>query len=272
MRLMPSHADRKFCNRKCANDFIRGLSYEERYGEEVAQRMREVRRKKRNSPSTEFKKGWQFTEEGRKIIAKRLKSLITKPNRPERKMIKLISKYNLPFRYVGDGSLIIGSKNPDFVYLDDGRKIIEVFGDYWHRNDVAKHWHQTEDGAKQYYASFGYNILIIWEHELQGDDANILEKINKFIKTTLEIDVDEDFRELFVSFANESFNNDTGACLKWLWDQAWEYQAMKEKLIDLGSIDARLRILEDNLLAHDNKTEKSIKLLNGKIIRRRDEK
>ncbi len=110
--------------------------------------------------------------------------------------------------------------------------------------------------------------------DLDKEDSRAkLLKILKNNKRRLVISrVPENLKKEFIEFANQEFCEDYGMALRWLWDQAWEYQAMKEKLIDLGSIDARLRILEDNLLIHDNKTEKSIKLLNGKIIRRRDEK
>ena len=104
------------------------------------------------------------------------------------------------------------------------------------------------------------------------DSRAKLLKILKNNKRRLVISrVPENLKKEFIEFANQEFCEDYGMALRWLWDQAWEYQAMKEKLIDLGSIDARLRILEDNLLTQGNKSEKSIKLLNGKIIRR-DEK
>ena len=42
-------------------------------------------------------------------------------------MIRIIQKYDLPFRYVGDGSFWLGHYNPDFIHNDKNRKIcIEV--------------------------------------------------------------------------------------------------------------------------------------------------
>lgn len=36
------------------------------------------------------------------------------------------------FTFVGDGKVIIGGKNPDFIN-EKNKKLIEVYGDYWHK-------------------------------------------------------------------------------------------------------------------------------------------
>lgn len=76
------------------------------------------------------------------------------------------------FRYVGDGSLFIGGKSPDYIH-DSKRLIIELFGDYWHNPS------EVEPRLK-HFSKFGYKGLIIWEHEL--NDLNIIvPKINSFV-------------------------------------------------------------------------------------------
>jgi hypothetical protein len=112
------------------------------------------------------------------FIKKRLKGLIKSPNKPEQKLINIINRNNLPYKYVGNGEIIIGFKNPDFLNINGEKKIIEVFGDYWHNNYKTK-WHQTEEGCKKYYSKYGLSTLVIWEHELD-DENKIINKISKW--------------------------------------------------------------------------------------------
>mgnify|MGYP000070604309 CR=1 FL=1 len=74
-------------------------------------------------------------------------------------------------------------------------------------------------------------------------------------------------REAFIEIADEHFEGDYGMLLKWLLEEALEYQNMKEKLIDLGSIDARLRAVEEAVkISQANADKKVIKLLDGSSI------
>jgi hypothetical protein len=66
--------------------------------------------------------------------------------------------------------LIIGSKCPDFWNGD--HKVIELFGDFWHRE------HNPEDWIN-YYKKWGYNCLVIWEHELK-DINSVKLKVKQF--------------------------------------------------------------------------------------------
>lgn len=105
----------------------------------------------------------------------------TCPNRPETIMINLIIKYNLPYRFVGDGSVMIGHKNPDFINIDH-TKIIEVFGEFWHRDYHSVVWHRTETGCIKFYQNKGIACLIIWVEELSdsSNHAAIIERIKIF--------------------------------------------------------------------------------------------
>lgn len=103
-----------------------------------------------------------------------------KPTKPERVLIELIKRYNLPYKYVGDGDINIGYKNPDFIHLND-KKIIEMFGDYFHNpelNKKVKHL-QTEEGRIKFFNKHGFKTLVIWEHELKNID-NVLNRIKEF--------------------------------------------------------------------------------------------
>jgi len=112
---------------------------------------------------------------------RRLKLKIWKKskNKPEKKLQKLLNKI-VPneYKYVGDGEIIIDSFCPDFINYNNQKKIIELYGDYWHnRKEVIK----RDKRRLKIYKQYGYQTLIIWENELEN--INILkEKILKFDK------------------------------------------------------------------------------------------
>jgi G:T-mismatch repair DNA endonuclease (very short patch repair protein) len=78
------------------------------------------------------------------------------------------------WKWVGNGEVIIGGKCPDFI--NNGQnKLIEFFGDYWHKNDDAVE-------KIELFKKFGYDTLIIWESELKNIE-NVKLKISNFIYT-----------------------------------------------------------------------------------------
>jgi hypothetical protein len=105
-----------------------------------------------------------------------------RPNKLELKVLRVSQRHNLPLKYVGDGQVIIGGKCPDFIDNNGQKKIVEVFGEYWHRRkDIA--WHQTEHGTRKVYAQYGFECLILWENELKNiSDDCLLVKLQEFLK------------------------------------------------------------------------------------------
>ena len=95
------------------------------------------------------------------------------PNVLEKKFFEILqSLYPNEWKFVGDGQMIINGKCPDFVNVNGQKKIIELFGDYWHDGDDPK------DRAK-IFKPFGYQTLVIWEHELKNMDS-VKFRIKKF--------------------------------------------------------------------------------------------
>ena len=99
------------------------------------------------------------------------------PNKPEQQMIDLIKENNLPFNFVGDGQVILGGFNPDFLSKNP-KHIIEVYGDYWHN---LPHSAEQSNRRLDAYFKLGYKTLIIWEHELKNT-SQVLAKINNFME------------------------------------------------------------------------------------------
>ena len=251
-----------FCSHRCSSDWKKGKSWKELY--KNAEYMFKMARSKRNSKSTEFKAGWQNTKKGLAMIKKSRKTMGSKGSpKTEEIMKKIIKDNNLPFNFVGDGELMVGTKNPDFVYSSDGRKIIEVFGDYWHRDDIAKYWHQTEDGCKAYYEAFGYNILIIWERELKNPDK-VLNRVRDFIATSLEMDAPSDTKKLFMDIANTNYNGDIGMTLKSILDGYMMFKIYFENM-DM-KLDKILCELNENTKEIEESSDSEIKMMNGRIV------
>jgi len=97
-----------------------------------------------------------------------------RPTKPESIVTSLLPK---SFKYVGNNKLSIGSYNPDFINKKD-KKIIEVFGDYWH--NIPQNKKRDKEKINIYY-KLGYKVLIIWEKEIKN--ITILNrKINNFIR------------------------------------------------------------------------------------------
>lgn len=131
-----------------------------------------IKRNKHHFCDTECKKLWQ-----RKYPKKISKT--AKPTKPERIFEAICKKYNLPFRYVGDGKLWIGKKggkklNPDFIECNGKKIVIEIMGEYWHA-PLLKHKKLREDALLNYrlrfYKRFKLKSIFIWDIDLLRKDA-----------------------------------------------------------------------------------------------------
>ncbi len=154
----------------------------------------ESNRGKRRSPGTEFKKGFTPWIAGRKhsdetkkqlsathkklflsheFVKKMAKAWNVKPNKPETYILNLLNElYPGQWKYTGDFSFTINGKCPDFVNCNGQKKVIELFGDYWHRG-------QNPQDRINAFRPFGFDTLVIWEHELKDIDS-VIKKLNEF--------------------------------------------------------------------------------------------
>lgn len=121
-------------------------------------------------------KNKKFREERIKI---NLKSFKFTKSKPEKFLIKLFKHLKLPYKFVGNGSFWIKFKkfnfNPDFIDIKN-KKIIEMFGDYWHNRVDNK---KRDKIRIKGYIHQNYKTLIIWEHELKDLDKLII-KLKEF--------------------------------------------------------------------------------------------
>jgi len=77
------------------------------------------------------------------------------------------------FRYTGDGRKWIGSHCPDLLNRCR-RKIVEVNGDYWHKNGI-------DHERLRDYRHAGYDVLVVWEHDVHKRPESVRRKILRFV-------------------------------------------------------------------------------------------
>lgn len=78
------------------------------------------------------------------------------------------------WKYVGDGQVIIDGRNPDFINVNGKKAVIEMFGSYWHPIfDIAR--------TRQFYDSYGFKNLIIWDDEL-ANEQGIIKRVRKLCR------------------------------------------------------------------------------------------
>ena len=115
----------------------------------------------------DLKLRWRDPEWRANTIRNLLKTSARLPTKPEKRFIEICKKYNLPFKYVGNGKLIVGGLNPDFVISKKRRVLVEVLGRYWHSERVER-FTQKPEVRVAIYSKFGWKCILVWEDELSN--------------------------------------------------------------------------------------------------------
>ena len=106
---------------------------------------------------------WNNPQYWKRLLARRIPSFL------ESRMIYLISKYQLPFRYVGDGQFWIGRMNPDFVSTDGSNLVIEVYGRFQKSRDFGDSM-TYEHYRRSKLSRYGYRVVFLNDHHLFDRD------------------------------------------------------------------------------------------------------
>lgn len=112
----------------------------------------------------------------RERLKKILKRISLRPTSLEKKFQDIVSKYNLPYKYVGDGSFILGGKCPDFINTNNEKIAIEVYA------PIFKEWSfKTVENWKRkrlkLFKSFGWKIIFFEDKEV--DDNFVLRTLQE---------------------------------------------------------------------------------------------
>ena len=110
---------------------------------------------------------WQTDIYREKTIKSMLSSLFKRPTSYEQKLVGLIKKYTLPYKYVGNGEFILAGKNPDFINTNGEKIVIEVY-EIAHLGIFKSINYELE--RSQLFAKYGYKTKFITGKELFDDD------------------------------------------------------------------------------------------------------
>jgi hypothetical protein len=123
------------------------------------------------------------TEEAkRKISDARYKSLASGKIKPRKKAMTSIEEIVDSWRiygliYTGNRTLFVKTgdrkwKFPDFADVLS-KKVVEVFGDYWHADD-------SEESIISEYRGAGWDCCVVWEHDIYRHPAKTMEELMWF--------------------------------------------------------------------------------------------
>lgn len=164
--------------RSCSNLGERNPFYGHHHTKDVVQKIRlNSLGKKRPKISIFFKSLWKDSEFRNKTIKKSLLHGSRSPNKPEQMLQELLKKFfGSSYSFVGDGKVVLNGFCPDFISNGNEKKIIELYGDYWHKRPDLQ---QRDKRRIKTYKKLGYTPLIVWQKELK-DVTSLKKKLYKF--------------------------------------------------------------------------------------------
>jgi len=149
--------------RSCARKYDIITNPEKSKGKNNGMYGKKFSKKQKKKFSEISKRKWKDLKFREKTIKATWKALKLTPNKKELKLIELLNKiFSNTYKFVGDGKLIIGGFCPDFIHKNK-KKIIELYGDYWHNRKDVK---ERDKRRIKTYKKCGYRTLIVWEKEL----------------------------------------------------------------------------------------------------------
>ncbi len=94
----------------------------------------------------------------------------------ETKFQGIIDKNNLPYKFVGDGSFMIGRKNPDFININGEKIAIEVYARYYklRHAETIKEWKEERERV---FREYGWEAIFF--DETQVNESNVLNQLRR---------------------------------------------------------------------------------------------
>lgn len=148
---------------------------------------------KRHSQETkrkigEARKGMKFSEEhkmriskaltGKKLTKEHIKNSLRWRGKSslEKLVDGVIKKHGLPYKFVGDGSFLIGRKNPDFVNTNGEKTAVEVYCKR-HKDLFRGGCDEWKEARSALFAKYGWSIIYV--EDWQTNDEKLLLSILK---------------------------------------------------------------------------------------------
>jgi len=129
--------------------------------------------------SDKHRANWLHIDFAKRRISENLNT--ARPTSFEQKISNLCINNNLPFIYTGNGSFLIGYKNPDFVNIQN-KIVIEVYYDYFKIQGFGS-CEEYEKQRSEHFAKYGWKTIFIRTNEILNKnwDTLCMNKINKYI-------------------------------------------------------------------------------------------
>lgn len=98
------------------------------------------------------------------------------PSSLEDKFQGIIDKNNLPYKFVGDGSFMIGRKNPDFININGAKIAIEVYARYYkfRHSETIEKW---KENRQKVFNEYGWELVFF--DETQVNTTTILQQLRR---------------------------------------------------------------------------------------------
>jgi hypothetical protein len=203
------HADPKF--KQAIKDGNKKINLDPKFVSERIVRGREIMKKNRANPefvkkNLESREKLYSDHEYIQSMSKRMKGRWANPEvslkmlsaiklSPNKIEINFYEHFKDKIKFTGDRQLWITfdvkytsggkagkfiHKNPDFK-VNGQKKVIELYGDYWHQNDDPLELMIN-------YRNAGYKCLIFWEYDVKNHMNEVIELTNLFIDAESEED------------------------------------------------------------------------------------
>ena len=145
-----------------------GKTYEERFGIEKARVIKD---------RISLNSGWKKYINNKNLLSKRISKILSKvcqrPNKFEFRCSKQLERqFPNKFKYVGNGSVIINGKSPDFV-SEELKIVVLCNGIYWHlfrQGLTLSDKKIVELKEAKPFIDAGYEVWFIWELDEQNID------------------------------------------------------------------------------------------------------
>jgi len=126
----------------------------------------------REKLSKTHKEKWKNPEFRDRRIHEIFEAFRIAPNKTEHKLDNIIQN-TIPneYKFCGGGDVVLGGKVPDWINCNGKKRLIELFGTYWHgKKRTGKTRKEAEDERKTYFKKYGFNTLIIWENQVPNTE------------------------------------------------------------------------------------------------------
>lgn len=187
---------RKYYYKKDSIPITKGKTLEEVYGKEKAKSILDKMSKlminlhsKEDSPwknqnfikkiTSLSKERWKDLKFRENTIKATLKALQKRPLKSEKELDKFL-QHDFPkeWKYTGDGSFLIGYKNPDFININGKKICIEVYHPYFKIRDFGS-CENYEKQRSEHFTKYGWKTIFVKIEEL-NESNKLKQKIIQF--------------------------------------------------------------------------------------------